>query len=325
MHTWIAWPKDHIRLKQAKPADSGIAASATREPSMDPPSPGGPSMDPPSPRGPSIDPPSSPGIRDPSASPPQSPAKASAPPSPPAPKQKKYSKVRISPPRPPRKQTRKKKEKEPKIPEHERPDYVKNFFKIQAEKRQPEKKEPVDPAVQQFFIKQARPVVKEPLSDYDRTITKSYKKPQNRKSVSSKKSKSIPQLGQQAQQSIPPLTVFADDVTALAKVIEETNLTAAQLLGEDDNIPTHPGCNRKPFVLGEPLVWPELLPYLGTRMYEFHEWYMKKSADGMEMFAARIVNSLYRSPADVWIDFGDIWYVYQQDAVSKSLISAWIL
>ena len=111
----------------------------------------------------------------------------------------------------------------------------------------------------------------------------------------------------------------------MVDAVASTNLTAAQLRGEDP-IPLHEGGGRKRYVFGEDLVWPQLIPFLGTRMYEFHEWYKgDASLKGTQMFAFGITRELYQSPADVWIDFEDIQFLYQQDALAKCLISAWVL
>ena len=79
----------------------------------------------------------------------------------------------------------------------------------------------------------------------------------------------------------------------------ETKLTIAQLRGED-HIPIHPREGREELVLGEPLIWAELLQMQPTRMCELNQWYMKQSAEGIIMFAARVQDSyLYRGIADV--------------------------
>ena len=72
-------------------------------------------------------------------------------------------------------------------------------------------------------------------------------------------------------------------------------------------------------------MWPELLRELPTRMYELHQWYMSKSKDGLTMFTARGTKELYGLPFEIWIDFEDLWLLYHQDALSKGLISAWIM
>ena len=85
---------------------------------------------------------------------------------------------------------------------------------------------------------------------------------------------------------VPPLKVLSKEDEATTQFVEETNLTKGQLLG--DEIPLHPGAGRKPFVMGQPLMWPELIDMVPTRMHELHQWYMKASAEGYVMLAARI-------------------------------------
>jgi hypothetical protein len=158
--------------------------------------------------------------------------------------------------------------------------------------RKPEPKQPVDPAGQKFFIGICQPKEKERLSDYDRSITKSYQKKGTCRST-------IPQLGEESHQSIAPLQVLSKEDEATNDFVMETELTKAQLRGED-HIPIHPGAARKKIVLGEPLMWPELVKMLPMRMRELHKWYLKASADGDIMFAAQVKDShLHQGLADI--------------------------
>jgi hypothetical protein len=181
--------------------------------------------------------------------------------------------------------------------------------------RKPEPKQPVNPAGKKFFITMCQPRAKETLSDYDRSITKSYQKKSNCRG------KNIPQLGEQHQQSIPPLQVLSKEDEATAEFVVEIKLIKAQLRGEVP-IPIHPWAGRKPFVMRESLIWPELLNMLPTRMHELHEWYMRATADGDVMFVAQVKDSdLHRGLADVWIEFVSLWFLYHQDVLNKSLVS----
>ena len=210
---------------------------------------------------------------------PSSPGPSKSSPPPVSKPQKKNPKKAASGPPPPAlppKKTRKKKEKPPpeKLP-YERTDEettaiyedtVRKWFDDLKERRKPPQKEPVDPVGQKHFIKQCQPVQKERESDYDRSIRKSYSDPKNR--VSS--GKSVTQLGTQSKQTIEPLVVLSKEEIILAEFAAETNLTKAQLQG--DHIPYSDDARplKKPFVMGEPLIWEELVPYLPTRMYELH-------------------------------------------------------
>jgi hypothetical protein len=150
----------------------------------------------------------------------------------------------------------------------------------------------MDSVGQKFFIGICQPREKERLSDYDYLIIKSYQKKGNRRST-------IPQLGEQSQQSIPPLEVLSKENESIADFVVETKLTKAQLQGED-NIPIHPRQPEKRIILGEPLMWPELVKLLPMRMRQLHECYMRTSTDGDIMFATWVKDShLWRGLADV--------------------------
>ena len=71
--------------------------------------------------------------------------------------------------------------------------------------------------------------------------------------------------------------MLSEKDAATAQFVLESGLTKAQLL-EEAPIEVHPGANKKPFKLGEPLMWEELIPMLPTRMRELHAWYLKASA-----------------------------------------------
>jgi len=115
---------------------------------------------------------------------------------------------------------------------------------------------------------------------------------------------------------------YTEDTAEFVKV---TNHTKAQLLGHE-KIPVHQGAGRKPFVLGEPLMWPELIDTLPTRMREFHQWYLKACAEGYIMLATRIKHThFYRGMDDIWIDFDHFLFLFHQDALDKSLVSVWAM
>jgi len=81
--------------------------------------------------------------------------------------------------------------------------------------------------------------------------------------------------------------------------VVETRNSKAQLQGKE-KVPVHEGSGRKLFVLGEHLIWPELIDMLPTRIRELHQWYMKQPVDEIVMFAARVQDRyLYQGTADV--------------------------
>ena len=78
-------------------------------------------------------------------------------------------------------------------------------------------------AEKKYFKSLVQPKHGEPLSDYDRRITKSYEKPRNRRY------NQVRQLGQQPNQMIPPLKVLSKKDEATAQFVLESGLTKAQI------------------------------------------------------------------------------------------------
>ena len=86
--------------------------------------------------------------------------------------------------------------------------------------------------------------------------------------------------------------MLSNEDQIMADFMRTIKVTKAQLQGEDD-ISSHPGASRWEFKMGEPLVWPQLVDHLPTRMYAFHKWYMDIAVDGRIMFAARVQDHHY--------------------------------
>ena len=91
-----------------------------------------------------------------------------------------------------------------------------------------------------------------------------------RRRVIGERTREFPSSENNPKNTVPPLVVLSKEDEATVEFVKETNLTKAQLLGHE-KIPVHQGAGRKPFVLVEPLMWPELIDTLPTRMCELHQ------------------------------------------------------
>ena len=100
----------------------------------------------------------------------------------------------------------------------------------QLKPKKPPPKEPVDPAAKKFFLSMMCQPKQKLMSDYDRSITKSWEKKSNRR-----ENQRVPQLREQPNQMLPPLVVLLKEDEATAEFVKETNLTKAQLLGLEKN------------------------------------------------------------------------------------------
>jgi hypothetical protein len=158
----------------------------------------------------------------------------------------------------------------------------------------PPPKEKVPEHVIDHFIRMAEPPAPKPIdSDYERQIRKAYQSQKKKESSSSssssqaaakKSGKTVPQLGEQAVQSIPPLIVpthastGADQLVitdAHRRMAEEAGVTVYQLLEIEPMDMIREEDIKRKYARGEPMVKPEEVKKLSTRMYELHEWYMK--------------------------------------------------
>lgn len=84
---------------------------------------------------------------------------------------------------------------------------------------------------------------------------------------------------------------------------------------------------RWPFELEKTLARPELVRKLLTKMYEYHEWYMKASANGDTMFPllVKLIDYFGHGEQLLWLEYEDVYQVHHQDALDVCLVSAWTL
>ena len=151
------------------------------------------------------------------------------------------------------------------------------------------------------FIRMAAPPPPKPVdSDYERHIRKCNRKrlereasSKSRKTAAKKCGKTIPQLGEQAAQSIPPLVVPTThesrraqyycgqtvNVSEVGDVViteehiaqaEAIGITVGQLLDIEPMSPLREEEIKRKYVRGQPLVEPDKVKNLPTRMYELH-------------------------------------------------------
>jgi hypothetical protein len=175
----------------------------------------------------------------------------------------------------------------------------------------------------------------------------------------------VPQLGTHTKQSIPDLKVLSTYDQQVSEFNKETGLTEAQIRGEDaipihegtyrttrplttykqqlldfskssgltpaqligeEEIALHTGANRPEYVPGRELVWPRLLQFLPTRMYELDKWNMYQGAGGMDSFYVHIEDHHYFCGHQVYtIPMKEFWFLFNMDALDVSFVSCWAL
>ena len=77
---------------------------------------------------------------------------------------------------------------------------------------------------------------------------------------------------------------------------------------------------------GKPLLRADKFPHLGTQMRRLHEWYMKACVEGEIMLIVGVRDEHYLCGNDeIHIEFEELFQLFNQDAMDKSLISCYCL
>ena len=232
--------------------------------------------------------------------------------------------------------------------------YTKAFF---APKK-PEPKQVHDEKTKKWaksFLEQPSQISMNQKSDYDREIIKqaSVKSKQN-KGRSAKRGKQIPQLGQQKNQSVPPLIVTSSDVDkdfradmdkdmqlldpramtaakgmGITVAQAKENATAAgislgQYLGYEE---TPVGDIARNYVKGQPLVTKDEYTRLSTHMRNLHDWYMLQASkkDPKQWFSAAIRIEHHFKDYSIQIKMDELFKLYNQRALDKSIVGCYCL
>jgi hypothetical protein len=118
-----------------------------------------------------------------------------------------------------------------------------------------------------------------------------------------------------------------EELARLISFYEQTKMPLGGFLGLED-VPADKNQDfRWRFELGQPLLKSEFVNKLPTKMRRFHDWYLKKSAEGLEMLGmlVRPVDFALQNEKVVWLRFIDIYEIYHLDTMNTDLMMAWCL
>ena len=77
---------------------------------------------------------------------------------------------------------------------------------------------------------------------------------------------------------------------------------------------------------GQPLVKPNEVKKLPTKMRRLHKWYMRASKKGKNWILLGYKNKHYRhGDGQIMIEFEELFQLYKGDAIDKAIISAYCL
>ena len=80
------------------------------------------------------------------------------------------------------------------------------------------------------------------------------------------------------------------------------------------------------YVRGKPLVEPEEVKNLRTRMYELHEWYMKiTKSSNRESLIVKVKEEYYFHKLALITEYSELFQLYSQDGLDMSIVSCYYL
>ena len=228
-----------------------------------------------------------------------------------------------------------------------------------APKLPPPPREKVPEETIDHFIRMAQPPAPKPVdTDYERHIRKLNRACLHKEASSGsskqeaavkKCGKTIPQLGEQAAQSIPSLvvpttcdstraqyycgqTVYVPEVGNVVITEEHImqaevlKITVGQLLGIEPMPVLREDEIKRKYVRGQPLVEPDKVKNLQTRMYELHQWYMNiTKISNRESLMVNVKHEHYYHEKALAIEYPELFQLFNQDALDKSIVSCYCL
>ena len=107
---------------------------------------------------------------------------------------------------------------------------------------------------------------------------------------------------------------------------ESTGITVGQLLDIEPMSPTREEEIKRKYVRGQPLVEPDEVKKLPTRMYELHQWYMEiTKTTNRESLMVKVKEEYYFHKLALTVDYSELFQLFHQDALDKALVSCYCL
>ena len=107
---------------------------------------------------------------------------------------------------------------------------------------------------------------------------------------------------------------------------EMLKITVGQLLEIEHMSPLREEEIKRKYVRGQPLVEPDKVKNLPTRMYELHQWYMNiTKISNRESLMVNVKEEHYFHEKAVSVEYSELFQLFNQDALDKSIVSYYCL
>ena len=125
-----------------------------------------------------------------------------------------------------------------------------------------------------------------------------------------------------------PLKVSTDKVVitdADREKARQIDITVEQLLEIEEFPPEDPKELAWKYVPGNPLVSPEEEKLLSTQMHNLLDWYMREVNSGRQSLMVKVKREHYIHEKDLWIENEELFQLFNQKALDKSIVSCYCL
>jgi len=107
---------------------------------------------------------------------------------------------------------------------------------------------------------------------------------------------------------------------------EMLKITVGQLLELEPMSPLREEEIKRKYVRGQPLVKPNKVKNLPTRMYELHQWYMNiTKSSNRESLMVNVKEEHYFHEKALSVEYTKLFQLFNQDALDKSIVSCYCL
>ena len=107
---------------------------------------------------------------------------------------------------------------------------------------------------------------------------------------------------------------------------EMLGMTVGQLLEIEPMSPLREEEIKRKYVRGQPLVEPDEVKKLPTRMYELHQWYMNiTKISNRESLMVNVKKENYFHKKAVSVEYSELFQLFNQNALDKSIVSCYCL
>ena len=107
---------------------------------------------------------------------------------------------------------------------------------------------------------------------------------------------------------------------------EMVKISVGKLLEIEPMSPLRESEIKRKYVQGQPLVHPDDVKDLPTRMYELHQWYMNitKISEWLSLMV-NVKQDHYYHEKVVSVEYLELFQLYNQDPLGKSIVSCYFL